>query len=222
MEGELVAVTDCDTTASHAYGMKPIHFEIWASKNAQYCFTRSGLAPGVDYYDVLGLAESADEEAVRRAYKQQAMRWHPDKVAAEHKEIATERFKVISSAYAVLSDKAQRAKYDAARSASTAASGCAASLAEAWEIFIKFTVDMCVRQFELGAAGSSRVIRLLSTFGVTTMMASYGGTGGVAVSAITAVLLNHDGAISVYNDLSDEQKIAFCQAVMVIARHVLV
>jgi molecular chaperone DnaJ len=63
-----------------------------------------------DYYDVLGVARAADENEIKRAYRQLARKHHPDvnadKAAAEHK------FKEINEAYEVLSDPQKRANYD--------------------------------------------------------------------------------------------------------------
>jgi len=57
-----------------------------------------------DYYAVLGVDSNADEDAIKRAYHKQAMRWHPDKnqdnrVEAERKfkEIAEVRRNAISA-----------------------------------------------------------------------------------------------------------------------------
>jgi molecular chaperone DnaJ len=63
-----------------------------------------------DYYDVLGVARGADENEIKRAYRQLARKHHPDvnedKAAAEHK------FKEINEAYEVLSDPQKRSNYD--------------------------------------------------------------------------------------------------------------
>lgn len=62
-----------------------------------------------DYYVVLGVAKDADEAEVKRAYRELARKHHPD--LNDHPE-AAERFKEINEAYAVLSDRAARARYD--------------------------------------------------------------------------------------------------------------
>ena len=61
------------------------------------------------YYDVLYCAPDADETQLRQAYKQQALHWHPDKNSDPEAE---ERFKLINTAWSVLSDSAKRAAYD--------------------------------------------------------------------------------------------------------------
>jgi len=63
-----------------------------------------------DYYKVLGVSKNAKDEEIKRSYKKLAFKYHPDKNAGDKK--AEERFKDISEAYAVLSDKKKRAQYD--------------------------------------------------------------------------------------------------------------
>ncbi|AAS54573.1 AGR084Cp [Eremothecium gossypii ATCC 10895] len=66
-----------------------------------------------DLYEVLGIASSASEQEVKRAYRQLALRYHPDKISDESEREASEaKFKEISAAYAVLSDEQKRAEYD--------------------------------------------------------------------------------------------------------------
>jgi len=60
----------------------------------------------MDYYDVLGVAKSATQEEIKKAFHKLAHKHHPDKGGDEKK------FKEINEAYQVLSDKAKRAQYD--------------------------------------------------------------------------------------------------------------
>src|SRR6266700_3692684 len=63
-----------------------------------------------DYYDVLGVARDVDAAELKRAYRELALRHHPD-VNPGSRE-AEERFKEVSEAYAVLSDPEKRMRYD--------------------------------------------------------------------------------------------------------------
>lgn len=68
-----------------------------------------------DFYKILGLAKTATEEDIKKAYKKQAIRWHPDKHQAkseEDRKKAEEVFKKIGEAYETLSDKEKRVIYD--------------------------------------------------------------------------------------------------------------
>ena len=57
---------------------------------------------GLDYWGVLGLEPGADAAALKRAFRDQARRWHPDLNGSD--PVAEERFKQVNEAYAVLSD----------------------------------------------------------------------------------------------------------------------
>jgi len=63
-----------------------------------------------DYYEVLGVDKSADENTIKTAYRKLAMKYHPDK-NKDNKE-AEEKFKEAAEAYEVLSDKDKKARYD--------------------------------------------------------------------------------------------------------------
>jgi len=68
-----------------------------------------------DYYAILGCPPEATHDELRHAYRQLALRWHPDRNREDPE--AAERFKEISEAYAVLADPERRRAYDAARRA---------------------------------------------------------------------------------------------------------
>ncbi|MEO0474025.1 MAG: J domain-containing protein [Bacteroidota bacterium] len=63
-----------------------------------------------DYYRVLGVARSASEEEIRKAYKKLAMRWHPDQNPDNPQ--AEEKFKEINEAKEVLLNADYRRRYD--------------------------------------------------------------------------------------------------------------
>ena len=63
-----------------------------------------------DYYEILGLDKSADADAIKRAYRQQAKKYHPDLHPGDAE--AEKNFKEVNEAYSILSDPEQKAKYD--------------------------------------------------------------------------------------------------------------
>ena len=62
-----------------------------------------------DYYDILNISKDATPEQIKKGYKRQAIRFHPDK---NHSKLSTECFKKISEAYQCLSDPEKKSFYD--------------------------------------------------------------------------------------------------------------
>ncbi|MBF0508489.1 MAG: DnaJ domain-containing protein [Deltaproteobacteria bacterium] len=64
-----------------------------------------------DYYKTLGVSKTASEEEIKKAYRKQALKHHPDRNKGNR--AAEEKFKELNEAYAVLSNKKKRQQYDA-------------------------------------------------------------------------------------------------------------
>jgi molecular chaperone DnaJ len=63
-----------------------------------------------DYYEVLGISKNAGKDEIKKAYRQMAIKYHPDKNPGD--STAEEKFKEAAEAYEVLSDDNKRARYD--------------------------------------------------------------------------------------------------------------
>lgn len=77
-----------------------------------------------DYFEVLGLSRSAGEDEIKRAYRQLALKYHPDR---NKDPDATEKFKEIKEAYEVLIDPKRRRAYERFGHAAVTGSGAGAT-----------------------------------------------------------------------------------------------
>jgi DnaJ-class molecular chaperone len=70
-----------------------------------------------DYYEILGLAKNSSDDEIKKAYRQLASKYHPDKISgadgSPEKKQAEEKFKEVKEAYETLSDADRRIHYDA-------------------------------------------------------------------------------------------------------------
>ena len=64
-----------------------------------------------DYYEILGIEKGADERSIKKAYRKLARKHHPD-ASEESPEVAEKKFKEISEAYEILTNKDKRRMYD--------------------------------------------------------------------------------------------------------------
>ena len=83
-----------------------------AGSSSQRATGGNGVGVAGDHYSTLGIDPSANERAIKSAYRKLALQFHPDK----NKEAGAEdKFKAISSAYTVLSEKTSKDQYDRVR-----------------------------------------------------------------------------------------------------------
>ena len=103
--------------------------------------------PESDYYKILGVEKSASDSEIKKAYRKLAMKYHPDHTKGDKN--AEEKFKKISEAYAVLSDKEKRQHYDTYGSS---------------DFHQRFTQEDIFRNFDFGedARGANELIFLCS------------------------------------------------------------
>lgn len=99
-----------------------------------------------DYYQMLGVGKSASAEEIKKAYRKLAMKYHPDHAKGD--KSSEEKFKKISEAYAVLSDKEKRKQYDTFGS-----EGFSQRFSQE-EIFRGFDFNDILREFGFGGSGN--------------------------------------------------------------------
>jgi curved DNA-binding protein CbpA len=99
------------------------------------------------YYDVLGVSPTSTSEEIKKAYRRQALRWHPDKNQGSRE--SEEQFKRIAAAYAVLSDATDRAQYDQAQRAGLRDEDQFESRVDADMAAAMFSQEMVTLAFEL-------------------------------------------------------------------------
>lgn len=68
------------------------------------------MAENRDYYEILGISRNASDSDIKRAYRKLAKKYHPD--SNEGNQEAEKRFKEVTEAYTILSDKEKRKLYD--------------------------------------------------------------------------------------------------------------
>jgi DnaJ-class molecular chaperone len=121
-----------------------------------------------DLYKTLGVAENADDAAIKKAYRKLAKEFHPDVTGNDKKK--TERFKEINEAYAVIGDSQKRKEYDRLKHAPVRPDGMPEG----------FDADAFARTFG-GARAAAGGVEFSGDFDVNDIFASlFGGAGGGA------------------------------------------
>ncbi|KAI9509369.1 DnaJ-domain-containing protein [Russula earlei] len=138
----------------------------------------------VDLYAVLGVGSTASEEDIKKAYRKSALIYHPDKHASstdDNKQAASRKFQQVGFAYAVLSDRKRRAKYDA--TGSTEEGFDLAEGEDGWEAYFEALFESVTRdkldQMKKEYQGSREEI--------DDLKAAYEDTGGSLGDIMTRV-----------------------------------
>jgi curved DNA-binding protein len=125
----------------------------------------------MDYYKALGVARNCSPEEIKKVYRKLALKYHPDRTKGDKE--AEERFKQISEAYAVLSDKEKRQQYD-----TFGAAGFQQRYSQE-DIFRNFDMNSILREFGVNfgsAAGGAGNFR--SSMGGSPFEAFFQQAGG--------------------------------------------
>ena len=93
------------------------------------------MADKRDYYEVLGIDKSADDDKIKKAYRQMAKKYHPDMNPGDAE--AEAKFKEVNEAYAVLSDADKKEQYDRAREFAAAAARLNPDDALSWKFLLQ-------------------------------------------------------------------------------------
>ena len=64
------------------------------------------------YYTILGVPTNADNDQLKKAFRKGMIKWHPDKVATQERDLAQEKANMLQSAYNCLSNPWERFLYD--------------------------------------------------------------------------------------------------------------
>lgn len=125
----------------------------------------------MDYYELLGISKTASADAIKKAYRKLALKYHPDRNQG-NKE-AEEQFKKISEAYAVLSDPEKRKQYDTFGS-----TGFQQRFSQE-DIFRNVDLGDILREFGINMRGGGRTTFRTSSGGGATFFDDLFGLGGM-------------------------------------------
>ena len=90
-----------------------------------------------DYYEVLGVAKTADQDTIKKAYRKLAMQFHPDQNQGDKE--AEDKFKEAATAYEVLGNAEKRARYDRFGHAAFSQGGGGGGFSDVDDIFSSFS-----------------------------------------------------------------------------------
>eukprot|EP00798_Chlamydomonas_sp_ICE-L_P017439 gene17439-biopygen26392 len=171
------------------------------------------------HYELLGVAaDTATTEEIRRAYRQAALKWHPDKWATSpdsQRDAAQERFKLLCAAYEALSDPDKREAYDRQHTPPLQT----ASMEDAWVVFSRVVIESVKEEMQISDDTAPTVLKLIASLLLPASGFYFGGLSGVfASNALSILLINPHGLTIVWRNMTPEQKREFQAAVFCLAR----
>jgi hypothetical protein len=199
----------------------PESFEKWFEGGAllyiNKCPTQAIMVSS--HYELLGVAaDTATTEEIRRAYRQAALKWHPDKWATSpdsQRDAAQERFKMLCAAYGALSDPDKREAYDRQHTPPLQT----ASMEDAWVVFSRVVIESVKEEMQISDDTAPTVLNLIASLLLPASGFYFGGLSGVfASNALSILLINPHGLTNVWRNMTPEQKREFQAAVFCLAR----
>eukprot|EP00798_Chlamydomonas_sp_ICE-L_P017788 gene17788-biopygen26751 len=170
------------------------------------------------HYDLLEVADTATTEEIRRAYRQAALKWHPDKWATapdSQRDAAQERFKLLCAAYEALSDPDNREAYDRQHTPPLQP----ASMEDAWVVFSRVVIESVKEEMQITDDTAPTALKLIASLLLPAAGFYFGGLSGVfASNALSILLINPRGLTNVWRNMTPEQKREFQAAVFCLAR----
>lgn len=172
----------------------------------------------MSYYEVLGVSKSASLTEIIRAYRKEALLWHPDrKSTPEEKAVAEERFKKINEAYECLKDPQSRKEYDTQEKAkpSFTASQATATFDKEFDSVLRELLSQIYEQQKSNRQSNAEIKAV--GWGAAGAVAGYvvGAIAFAPVAIPAALVLGVAGAlrgytgndmVHVFSDLSPELK----------------
>lgn len=213
--------------------LSPMEFDIYMqtlsrSVAALSCSSLMSYTGTHDLYALLGVPKTATTRDIEKAYRKEALKWHPDKwvgASDEQQRAAEERFKALSAAKETLCEN--RAEYDEAERNRPSEEGPSTSAQEAngmtksqaLEVFAKLVIKLAVEDQRLreGESMASRTFALLMSAGVPFLTATYGGSAGAVAGIALSALLNGAAFNNVLDQLSIEERSSVVSAIRVLA-----
>jgi len=149
-----------------------------------------------DYYKLLGVDKKASEGEIKKAYRKLAMKYHPDHTKGD--KAAEEKFKKISEAYAVLSDKEKRQQYDSFGSA-----GFQQRYSQE-DIFRNFDFSDIFKEFGFG--GKKQGGMRFTVGGDNRSFGNFGGFGGASQAQVKGTDLIYELPITLSEVINGTKK----------------
>jgi curved DNA-binding protein len=164
------------------------------------------MTANMDYYQVLGVAKSASADEIKKAYRQLALKYHPDKNNGD--KAAETKFKEVNEAYAVLSNKQKRQQYD------TYGSTEFHQRFSEEDIFRGFDLNSILRQFGFGSTSFGNASGFRTAAGGHDFSSIFGSAaggmgckgGGCASQPVRGRDLTYDLSVSLEEVLTGAEK----------------